>query len=159
LAANAERDYVVMEYVSGKALDALIPRAGMRLGELLRIAVQVADGLTAALAAGIVHRHLKPSSIMVSESGLVKILDFGLAKLAERAVINDNEPRKVQILDRAETRLIPSRSGERYASNVDDVTSALEEQLGCCITSILECFSLDSCSARNHDWNQADRVF
>src|SRR4029450_867522 len=52
-------DFIVMEYVRGKSLDALIPRHGMRLGELLRIAIPVADALTAAHAGGIIHRDLK----------------------------------------------------------------------------------------------------
>src|SRR6186713_3283261 len=56
IAADGDRDYLVMEYVPGKTLDALIPRTGMRIDELLRIALQVAEGLSAAHAAGIVHR-------------------------------------------------------------------------------------------------------
>jgi serine/threonine protein kinase len=86
IAIDNGRDYLVMEYVSGKTLDELIPRTGMRLRELLKIAMQVAEGLSAAHAAGIIHRDLKPSNIMVPETGLVKLLDFGLAKL--------NEPRE-----------------------------------------------------------------
>ena len=84
IASDYGRDYIVMEYVAGKTIDALIPRTGMRLGELLKIAIQVADGVSVAHDAGIVHRDLKPSNIIVSESGMVKILDFGLAKLTER---------------------------------------------------------------------------
>jgi serine/threonine protein kinase len=76
-------DFIVMEYVSGKVLDQLIPRKGMRLNEVLKIATQVADALSAAAAAGIVHRDLKPGNIMVSDSGLVKVVDFGLAKLVQ----------------------------------------------------------------------------
>ena len=83
IAVDGDRDYLVMEYVAGKTLDTLIPRTGMRLGDLLHIALQVAEGLSAAHAAGIVHRDLKPSNIIVSEKGWVKILDFGLAKLTE----------------------------------------------------------------------------
>jgi Tol biopolymer transport system component/tRNA A-37 threonylcarbamoyl transferase component Bud32 len=85
-------NYLVMEYVQGKTLDALIRRKGMPLSELLKIAIQVADGLNAAHAAGIIHRDLKPSNIMVSDSGLVKILDFGLAKLTERAEVTEDAP-------------------------------------------------------------------
>ena len=61
-------NYLVMEYVQGKTLDALIRGKGMPLNELLKIAIQVADGLNAAHAAGIIHRNLKPSNIMVSGS-------------------------------------------------------------------------------------------
>ena len=54
-------DFIVMEYVRGKSLDQLIVRRGMRMSELLRIAIAVADALAAAHARGIVHRDLKPS--------------------------------------------------------------------------------------------------
>ena len=74
-------DFIVMELVPGKTLDALIPRTGMRLGEALRIAISLADALAAAHAAGIVHRDLKPANVMVTPEGVVKVLDFGLAKL------------------------------------------------------------------------------
>src|SRR5690348_8385113 len=70
-------DLMVTEYVQGKTLEALIPRKGMRLNEMLKLAIQVADALSKAHAAGIVHRDLKPSNVMVTEDGLVKILDFG----------------------------------------------------------------------------------
>jgi eukaryotic-like serine/threonine-protein kinase len=76
-------DFIVMELVHGKTLDALIPRAGMRLGETLRVAIPLADALAAAHAAGIVHRDLKPANVMVTPEGVVKVLDFGLAKLAQ----------------------------------------------------------------------------
>ena len=76
-------DFIVMEYVAGKTLDQLIPRKGMRLNEALKLAVQMADALAKAHSAGIVHRDLKPGNVMVTEDGLVKVLDFGLAKLTE----------------------------------------------------------------------------
>src|SRR6202163_2639696 len=76
-------DFIAMEFVPGKALDRLIARKGLRLNEALQYAIQVADALAAAHAAGIVHRDLKPGNIMVSENGCVKVLDFGLAKLLE----------------------------------------------------------------------------
>ncbi len=82
--ASAEgTDFIVMELVPGKTLDALIPRHGMRLGEVLRIAIPLADALAAAHGAGIVHRDLKPANVMVTPEGVVKVLDFGLAKLTQ----------------------------------------------------------------------------
>jgi eukaryotic-like serine/threonine-protein kinase len=72
--------FIVMELVDGKPLSELIPRKGMRFPEAMRVAVQIADALSAAHAAGIVHRDLKPSNIMVDVHGRVKVLDFGLAK-------------------------------------------------------------------------------
>jgi Tol biopolymer transport system component len=74
-------DFIVMEYVPGKTLDTVIPRQGMRLGEVLRIAIPIADAVARAHAAGIVHRDLKPANVMVGSDGTVKVLDFGLAKL------------------------------------------------------------------------------
>jgi Tol biopolymer transport system component len=76
-------DFIAMEYVAGKTLDRLIGRKGIRLNDALRYAIQIADGLMAAHNAGIVHRDLKPANVIVNESGEVKILDFGLAKLTE----------------------------------------------------------------------------
>jgi Tol biopolymer transport system component len=77
-------DFIAMEFVPGKALDQVIPRKGLRLNDALQYAIQVADALAAAHAAGIVHRDLKPGNVMVTENGCVKVLDFGLAKLIER---------------------------------------------------------------------------
>jgi len=85
-------DYIAMEYVDGKTLEALIPRKGMRLSEVLRIAIHIATGLERAHAAGIVHRDLKPGNIMVAEDGTVKVLDFGLAKLAEAKALAASAP-------------------------------------------------------------------
>ncbi|MBI3664909.1 MAG: serine/threonine-protein kinase [Acidobacteria bacterium] len=76
-------DFIAMEYVAGHALDHWIGRKGLNLRESLKCAVQIADALAKAHAAGIVHRDLKPANVMVSEEGLVKVLDFGLAKLME----------------------------------------------------------------------------
>jgi Tol biopolymer transport system component/predicted Ser/Thr protein kinase len=85
-------DFIVMEYVAGKTLDRLIPRKGLGLSETLHYAIQATDALAKAHAAGIVHRDLKPSNIMVTEDGLVKILDFGLAKLTEPVESGESAP-------------------------------------------------------------------
>ncbi|HEX2524338.1 MAG TPA: protein kinase, partial [Terriglobia bacterium] len=76
-------DFIVMEYVAGKTLDQRIPRKGMRLSEALKLAIQITDALAKAHSAGIIHRDLKPTNVMVTEDGVVKVLDFGLAKLTE----------------------------------------------------------------------------
>lgn len=76
-------DYMAMEYVPGKTLDQLIGRRGLRLPDVLKYSSQIAGALATAHAAGIVHRDLKPGNIIVNEQGVVKLLDFGLAKLTE----------------------------------------------------------------------------
>ena len=76
--------YIAMELVEGKTLRDFLGSERHDLRKELKIAVQVAEGLAAAHAAGIIHRDLKPENIMVSPSGHVKVLDFGLAKLRIR---------------------------------------------------------------------------
>ena len=95
-------DFMVMECVEGKTLDALIPRQGMRLGDALKVAIQLADALTKAHAAGIIHRDLKPSNVMVSDSGHVKLLDFGLAKLTDETPLSEDDATRTKRLETEE---------------------------------------------------------
>lgn len=80
---SAGTPFLAMEYVAGRTLSQVIGRNGIPLNDTLKIASQIADGLAKAHAADIVHRDLKPSNIMLTDEGLVKILDFGLAKLTK----------------------------------------------------------------------------
>ena len=95
IASENDQDFLVMEYVPGKTLDQLIPRHGFRLNEVLKYSIQMADALAKAHAAGIIHRDLKPGNLMVTEAGLVKVLDFGLAKLTE---VSESEEGATQTL-------------------------------------------------------------
>ena len=91
-------DFMAMEYVNGQTLSALIGRKGMKLNEVIRYGIQMADALAAAHAAGIIHRDLKPSNIMVTPTGLVKVLDFGLAKLSESGA-DDSGPTRTALTE------------------------------------------------------------
>src|SRR6202140_4401821 len=71
-------NYLVMEFIEGQS-----PKGPYTLEEALRIARQIAEALEAAHEKGIVHRDLKPANIMITPAGVVKVLDFGLAKAAE----------------------------------------------------------------------------
>ncbi len=86
IATDRGLDFIVMELVEGQSLDAIIGRKGLQLSRALGCAVQITDGLAKAHDAGIIHRDLKPTNIMVTDDGLVKILDFGLAKLMDQDV-------------------------------------------------------------------------
>lgn len=72
--------FIAMEYVEGKTLRDVIPVNGLPPDKALDYAIQIAAGLGSAHSAGIIHRDLKPGNIMVTSEGLVKILDFGLAR-------------------------------------------------------------------------------
>ncbi|MEP6470667.1 MAG: protein kinase [Acidobacteriota bacterium] len=79
---NESASYIAMELVGGKNLRDLMGPGPLSIRRILPLATQIAEGLARAHAAGIVHRDLKPENVMVSEEGFVKIVDFGLAKLA-----------------------------------------------------------------------------
>ncbi|MCA1612581.1 MAG: protein kinase [Acidobacteria bacterium] len=78
--------FIVMEWVEGGTLRELVSRDGLAPPALLDIAAQAVSALAAAHAAGIIHRDIKPENVMVRRDGRVKVLDFGLAKLAEEFV-------------------------------------------------------------------------
>ena len=82
LGQDGSTHYIAMELVEGKTLRQLLVAGGLPIRKAIEIAAQIAEGLAKAHEAGIAHRDLKPENLMISHDGFVKILDFGLAKLA-----------------------------------------------------------------------------
>src|SRR6266516_3873787 len=78
--------YIASELIEGETLRDRLTRRPMQLSEAVDVAIQVASALAAAHQAGIVHRDIKPENIMLRPDGYVKVLDFGIAKLAEQEV-------------------------------------------------------------------------
>jgi serine/threonine-protein kinase len=76
--------YIVMQYIPGKSLDKVIAEGPASLQLVLSAGIQIADGLHAAHQLGIFHRDLKPANVMLTDGGLIKILDFGLARKLSR---------------------------------------------------------------------------
>jgi eukaryotic-like serine/threonine-protein kinase len=80
ISSEGDTEFIVMEYVRGSTLSSLLKKRPLGTTEAIHYAVQIADALAKAHVAGIIHRDLKPGNIMITEDGLVKVLDFGLAK-------------------------------------------------------------------------------
>ena len=92
--------FIASEFVDGMTLRERMTSDHLPLGEMLDVAVQVASALSAAHAAGIVHRDIKPDNIMLRRDGYVKVLDFGLAKLVEREAatpVDGEAPTRVMV--------------------------------------------------------------
>ena len=79
--SEGDVDFLAMEYIPGVTLAEMLPPGGLPEPEVIRLGRQAAEALEAAHEQGLIHRDLKPGNIMVTPKGLVKLLDFGLAKL------------------------------------------------------------------------------
>ena len=93
--------FLVMELIEGESLDRLIPEGGMPVERIVEIGTALAEALAAAHDKGIVHRDLKPANVMVTTDGRVKVLDFGLAKIAAS---QPNEPLNSEMATDLHTR-------------------------------------------------------
>jgi Tol biopolymer transport system component len=95
--------YIVSEFVEGETLRALIERGRLGIGEAMAIVEQVAGALSVAHQAGIIHRDIKPENVMLRPDGLVKVLDFGLAKLTERPAVMADVDSQAETIARLST--------------------------------------------------------
>lgn len=93
IGTDHERPYIAMQYIDGETLGQRMRRGTLSLAEVVDIGGQITAALTEAHTRGIVHRDIKPGNIMISSSGIVKVLDFGLAKSFARD--NNDDPTEV----------------------------------------------------------------
>jgi Tol biopolymer transport system component/tRNA A-37 threonylcarbamoyl transferase component Bud32 len=103
IASDEGVDFIAMEYVEGPTLEALLASGPLRIDDAIKYARQMADALAAAHAAGILHRDLKPANVIVRVNGLVKLLDFGLAKLTDVGEVGGSDTTRTMALTQAGT--------------------------------------------------------
>ena len=99
--------FIAMEYIEGETLREKLARAPLDLNEILEISIQIAAALSAAHAAAITHRDIKPDNVMLRHDGYVKVLDFGLAKLAELPAAAGGQNVEAEALTRAKIKTDP----------------------------------------------------
>jgi serine/threonine-protein kinase len=120
---TGDEGYIVMQYVPGQALDRLIARGPAVLPLVLSIGIQIADGLQAAHSLGIFHRDLKPQNVMLTDGGLVKILDFGLARRLHPEDANFDPSKPAMARDASVAATYTARGGTiRYMAPEQFVT-------------------------------------
>jgi serine/threonine protein kinase/Tfp pilus assembly protein PilF len=113
--------YIVMQYIPGKSLDKVIAEGPANAQLVLSSGMQIADGLAAAHNMGIFHRDLKPANVMLTDGGLIKLLDFGLARRLQRGSV-DFDP------SLTEQEVTPAVAGATYTARGGTIAYMAPEQ-------------------------------
>jgi serine/threonine-protein kinase len=113
--------YIVMQYIPGKSLDKVIGEGPANAQLVLSSGMQIADGLAAAHNLGIFHRDLKPANVMLTDGGLIKILDFGLARQLKRENVDFDPALAVQ-------DVTPAVAGATYTARGGTIAYMAPEQ-------------------------------
>jgi eukaryotic-like serine/threonine-protein kinase len=85
IGAEGDLNFIVTEYIEGESLRGLMNKGRIELRKALDIAIQIASALATSHASGIIHRDIKPENVMIRQDGIIKVLDFGLAKLISKS--------------------------------------------------------------------------
>jgi len=101
---DADRCYIVMQYIAGGTLGDTIKNQRLNVSEALDICIQVVEALTEAHSRGIIHRDIKPGNIMLTTRRQVKVLDFGLAKFVDAGGVGQSDAGRHGMLSRAGER-------------------------------------------------------
>ncbi len=123
LGTDGDTSFIVMEYVEGRTLSDEIAKGTLDLAAIVGIGVEIADALSAAHEKGIVHRDIKPSNIMLDARGHVKILDFGLAKIAAPPSIDPDHATEPQTRTGTVLGTLPYMSPEQALGKDVDTRS------------------------------------
>jgi serine/threonine protein kinase len=113
LVSEGEHDYLVFEFVEGESLRSLLRDRPLTMNQALRIGLDIAEGLQAAHASGIIHRDLKLENVMITPAGQAKILDLGLAKVSDAT----DDPEILSALPGTLSAMSPEQI--RHRGNVD----------------------------------------
>jgi serine/threonine protein kinase len=124
--------YIATEYIEGQTLRRLMQAEPLNLLAALDIAVQIASALAAVHEAGIMHRDIKPENVMVRPDGLVKVLDFGLAKLIEKRQAPESPAVNADMVDEQTVSL-----SDYYATNRDPLMTTPDPTLGSTAAGII----------------------
>lgn len=120
---DSGRDFIVLQYIEGETLAARLKRELPNLREALTIASQIADALNQAHTRGIIHRDIKPENVMLTSSGQVKVLDFGLAKVLGNPNVADEKTVTMLSVPGMLTGTVPYMSPEQVRGEELDCRS------------------------------------